>query len=62
MDHLSKNESREVVEDDIHISIQAGGGQHGYAEREYDWQAATSLVSGDKPASSLRSFVPIIGH
>jgi hypothetical protein len=42
MGHLSKKkESPEVVEDDIHINIKAGGGQRGQAEREYDLRDST---------------------
>jgi hypothetical protein len=41
MDHLSKKETPEVLEDDIHIKIKAGGEDRGQAEREYDLRGST---------------------
>jgi hypothetical protein len=39
MGHLSKKETPEVIEDDIHIK--AGGEEGGQAEREYDLRGST---------------------
>jgi hypothetical protein len=46
MGHLWKKESPEVVKDDIHMSIKAGGGELGQAEHEYDLRGSACRVIG----------------
>src|SRR5450759_298895 len=57
MGHLSKKESPEVVEDDIHINIKAGGGERSQAEHEYDLRGSAyrELASIERSPPPLKS-------